>query len=382
MNNENINIFISGDFRSNVRIKEIINNDNFHLIFNNILPIIKNADISVTNLECPLIEGGNPIKKTGPNLKSDIKSIEAINFAGFNMVTLANNHMMDYGEEGLNSTIKTCKDNNIEYIGAGKNIKEAQQVKYFEVKGKRIAFINCCENEWSTTDGEYPGCNPINEIDVYNQVKEAKSHSDNVILIVHGGHEMYEYPSPRMKKLYHWFIDIGADAVIGHHTHCFSGYEIYNNKPIVYSLGNFIFDNARMRNCIWNYGAASLLSIDNNTIKLELYPYCQCNEKPGILLLEGSEKENWFKNEEERSTIIKNDSLLQKKFNDFVSKQEKLYRSYLEPKSNRIIIAAKNIGILPRRIRNKKALLYTNLFRTEAHRDIILQILQNKHKSK
>ena len=379
MDNE-IKIFISGDFRPILRINEIIYKNEFHLIYNNILPIIKSSDLSITNLECPLIEKGEPIKKTGPNLKAGLKSIEALKYAGFNIVTLANNHIMDYGIDGLNSTINICKDNNIEFIGAGRNITEAQTIKYFNIKNKRVAFINCCENEWSTTFGNYPGCNPLNEIDIYNQIKEAKSNSDWLIAIVHCGHEMYEYPSPRMKKLYRWFIDLGADAVICHHTHCFSGYEIYNNKPIVYSLGNFIYDSTSLRNSIWNYGAAAVIIINDHNIKLELYPYTQCNEKVGVNLLTEKELQEWYKKEVERQRIIADDQLLENEFDIFINKQEKLYRSYLEPKSNKYINAAKNKGILPRRINKEKALLYLNLIRTESHRDILLHILQNNNK--
>ena len=379
MDNE-IKIFISGDFRPIGRINKLIENQNYDLIYNDILPIIKDSDISITNLECPLIENGIPIKKTGPNLKSSIKSIDALKYAGFNMVTLANNHMMDYDIDGLNSTIKICKKNDIEYIGAGQNITEAQTIKYFSIKNKKIAFINCCENEWSTTFGDYPGCNPLNEIDIYNQIKEAKSNSDYIIVIIHGGHEMYEYPSPRMKKLYRWFIDLGVDAVIGHHTHCFSGYEIYNKKPIVYSLGNFVFDNSKMRNNIWNYGAAAVLSISNNNLKLILHPYSQCNDKPGCTLLDDNKKEIWFKNENAKSIKIQNDKLLLDEYLSFINMKEKLYRNYLEPKSNKYIIAAKNKGILPRRINKEKALLYLNLIKTESHRDILLHILQNNNK--
>ena len=187
---------------------------------------------------------------------------------------------------------------------------------------------------------------------------------------------MYEYPSPRMKKLYRWFIDLGADAVIGHHTHCFSGFEIYNEKPIVYSLGNFIFDSDR-RDSIWNYGASVILTIDENKISLELHPYCQCNTEVGIKLLKENDKTTWLNNENSKSLIIQNDELLYEQFKEFSLKKEKLYRNFLEPKSNRIILAAKNKGILPKRIDNEKCLLYTNLIRTESHRDLLLNILQN-----
>lgn len=377
MDNDIIKIFISGDFAPINRVSDIIDKKEYVSLYNDMLPYIKECDISITNLECPLVEDGTPIKKTGPNLKAPIKSIEALKYAGFNMVTLANNHMMDYGADGLNSTINVCKENDIEYIGAGQNITEAQVIKYFNIKNKKIAFINCCENEWSTTFGNYPGCNPLNEIDIYNQIKEAKSNSDYVITIIHGGHEMFEYPSPRMKKLYRWFIDLGADTVIGHHTHCFSGFEIYNNKPIVYSLGNFVFDSD-LRNSIWNYGASATLTINENRISLELNPYCQCNTKVGVKLLEERDRITWFNNEYSKTIIIQNDVLLYEQFKKFSHKKEKLYRNYLEPKSNRIILAAKNKGILPKRINNDKCLLYTNLIRTESHRDLLLNILQNK----
>lgn len=376
MNNE-IKIFISGDFAPKHRINELIKEEKYDTIFGDILPLIKESDISITNLECPLIEIGTPIKKTGPNLKASTKSINALKYAGFNMVTLANNHMMDYGVEGLNSTINICKENDIEYIGVGKNITEAQIIKYLNIKNKKIAFINCCENEWSTTFGDYPGCNPLNEIDIYNQIKEAKLNSDYVIVIIHGGHEMYEYPSPRMKKLYRWFIDLGVDAVIGHHTHCFSGFEIYNEKPIVYSLGNFVFDSDR-RDSIWNYGASVILTINEEKISLELHPYCQCNTEVGIKILKKNDRTTWLNNENSKSLIIQDDKLLYEQFKKFSLKKEKLYRNYLEPKSNRIILAAKNKGILPKRIDNEKCMLYTNLIRTESHRDLLLNILQNK----
>jgi len=240
--NNTINIFISGDFAPSLRVSELIQNQEYHKIYNDMLPIIQEADISITNLELPLIDKGTPIDKTGPNLKAPINSIEALKFARFNMVTLANNHIMDYGAEGLFSTIKICKENNIDYLGAGSCLNEAKQVKYIYCKNAKIAFINVAENEWSSTFGNEPGVNPLNEISIFYQVKEAKQNADYTILIIHGGHETFEFPSPNMKERYRYFVDLGVDAVLGHHTHCFSGHEIYKGKLIIYSMGNFIFD--------------------------------------------------------------------------------------------------------------------------------------------
>lgn len=376
MNTKKINIFISGDFASFSRVKETINKRDYRLLYNDILPVIKGADIKITNLEVPLLENGKPIAKTGPNLKSPINTIEALKYAGFDMVTLANNHAMDFGTDGLMSTIELCDKNDIKHIGAGPNLLETKKIQYYEIRNTKIAFINCCENEWSTTRGEDAGCNPMDEVSIYYQIQEAKSNANHVIMIVHGGHETYEYPSPRMKKLYRWFVDLGVDAVIGHHTHCFSGYEIYKGKPIVYSLGNFVFDDRHMpRGSSWNIGAAALLSIDENDIHLNLFPFKQNDDIVGVHLFDEKETKRWLEKERERTEVIQDDVVLRKKFEAFVDSQEKFYRSYLEPNESRWVHWAKNHGYLPRRIKGAKRLLFWNIIRNEAHRDILLEIL-------
>lgn len=372
---DEIKIFISGDFTPRHRAYEVIKNKDFSLLFGDVLPYIKQADISITNLESPLIDEGNPIPKTGPNLKSPTDSIEALKYAGFDMVTLANNHMMDFGVEGLNSTISICEKNGIRCIGAGPNITEASKVCYIDKKGKTIAFINCCENEWSTTDGDKPGCNPLNEVNIYYQIREAKAKADFVVLIIHGGHETYELPSPRMKQLYRWFIDLGVDAVIGHHTHCYSGSEIYKGKPIVYSLGNFIFYN-KMPNPSWNIGVFAILSLTNEGVKLSLHPFEQFDSKMGLCLLSSDETIRWKHVCKDKTAIINNDTKLTEMFEAFCSENERLYRSYIEPTSNKYILAAKNRGWLKRNISGNKALLYLNIIRNESHRDILLQLLK------
>lgn len=372
---DEISIFISGDFSPRHRASEVIRNKEFTLLYGDVLPYIQKADISITNLESPLIDDGIPIPKTGPNLKSSIESVEALKYAGFDMVTLANNHMMDYGAEGLYSTISTCENNGIRCIGAGRNFIEASKICYFERKGKTIAFINCCENEWSTTVDANPGCNPLNEVNIYYQIQEAKANADFVILIIHGGHETYELPSPRMKKLYRWFIDLGADAVIGHHTHCYSGSEVYKNKPIVYSLGNFIFYK-KAPNPSWNIGVFSILSLTNEGVKIKLYPFEQFNSKMGLCLLAPDETNRWKQINKDKTEIINNDTKLTEMFEAFCSKNERLYRSYIEPNSNKYILAAKNRGWLKRHISGNKALLYLNIIRNESHRDLLLQLLK------
>ena len=96
---------------------------------------------------------------------------------------------------------------------------------YKRKDGETLAIINCCEHEFSIADDDSAGANPLNPIQQYYKIKEARLNADYVLVIVHGGHEMYQLPSLRMVDTYRFFIDAGADAVVNHHQHCFSGYE-------------------------------------------------------------------------------------------------------------------------------------------------------------
>ena len=127
-------------------------------------------------------------------------------------------------------------------------------ILYKEIGDKKLAVINCCEHEFSIATETTAGSNPLNPISQYYAIKEAKEKADYVLVIVHGGHEHYQLPSTRMQETYRFFIDVGADAVVNHHQHCYSGYEYYNGKPIMYGLGNFCFDEGLKKTKQWHEG--------------------------------------------------------------------------------------------------------------------------------
>ena len=217
--------------------------------------VTSEADYNIINMEAPIVSGeGTPITKNGSNLKVNSCAIDALKWASFDCVTLANNHFYDYGEKGVKDTLIACRERCIDYVGAGLNLTEASQTLYKEIHGKTFAIINCCEHEYSIAAENSGGSNPINPIQQYYAINEAKKQADHVIVICHGGIEFFQYPTPRMVEWYRFFIDVGADAVINHHQHCYSGYEIYNGKPIFYGLGNFCFDRFDKRNSSWNNG--------------------------------------------------------------------------------------------------------------------------------
>ncbi|GAB1405516.1 CapA family protein [Lentimicrobium sp.] len=370
-----ISILITGDFYAGNRIDQLIEQEKYSDIFNDFLPLIRSSDFAVTNLESPLTDHSVPIEKTGPAIKATKKTMEAMTYAGFNLLTLANNHIMDFGRQGLVDTLDLCAKNKIYCIGAGINLKAASKICYIDIKRKKLAFINMAENEWSTTQGAEPGANPLNPIANYYAIAEAKKNADFVFVIVHGGHEMYNLPSPRMKETYRFFVDAGADAVIGHHTHCFSGYEIYMGSPIFYSLGNFIFDRPGKQNSDWNAGYAVKFMLSDSELSFEILPYEQCNEKAGVSLLDSKSSDEFMGELNQLNKTILDDIELKKKFEEWCLKVSKSYSAFLEPHSNRYLHALQNRGLFPSLLKRKKRLLYANLIHCEAHRDIVLNLL-------
>lgn len=319
MNKKDINIVITGDFCPEGRTAQICEQENCKNLFNDVLPFIIDSDLSITDLECPLINKPSPIDKTGPNLIAPEKCINLLKYAKFDIATLANNHILDQDKEGLINTIRLCHENGIQTVGAGENLKEAKKPLFLNVKGKTIGIISICENEFSIAQENKSGANPLDVVDNYYAIKDAKCKCDYLLLIFHGGIEHYKYPTPRIVKNLRFFIDAGADAVVSHHTHITSGYEEYNGKPIFYCLGNFIFDRPITFDS-WYEGFLLKLRISCNSLKseFEVIPYEQYKDKLGLLLMKGDNKKKFIKRINEISDVIRNEEKLNYEWKKYI----------------------------------------------------------------
>lgn len=370
-------LLVAGDYYPGERTEELSRKGEHTQIFGDFLQHMKTADLAITNLEAPLTDSRKAIAKKGPAIKSTPESMRSLAFAGFNLLTLANNHIMDYGEEGLFSTLDTCKQHDIDYVGIGNSLDEARKPFYKIINNQRIAILNFAENEFSTTHGNYAGANPLDPVRNYQDIQKAKEQADFVLVISHGGHETYPLPSPRMKANFRFFIDAGADSVINHHTHCFSGYEIYKGKPIFYSLGNFVFDWHTPPNEDWHWGYAVVLNIEKyKEVTFDIIPYIQNKEQAGIRDLTDQEAEQFEKRLQYLNQTIANDHQLALAFEEFCKKIGPSYQRYIEPHSNRVVHALQNRKWIPSFISSKKRLLWLNLIRCEAHRDVLLNLLK------
>jgi len=359
-------ILIAGDYCPQKRVTGLLERDAYSSVFGNVQSVIKDADYSIVNLECPITKGSEePIVKCGPNLQCPEKGIEALKWAGIRGVTLANNHFLDFGEDGVENTLSACRKYGIDVVGGGRNLQEASEVLYKEISGCTLAIINCCEHEFSIATETAAGSNPLNPIQQYYAIQVARKHADFVLVIVHGGHEHFQLPSPRMQETYRFFIDVGADAVINHHQHCYSGYEVYKGNPIFYGLGNFCFDSGGDNDKKWNEGMMVLLHLDKGKVSFNLIPYFQCGIKAGIELLGEERQKDFLASINRLNQIINSPKVLSEKYDEYLNNQT--VNHIFEPYTNRYLLALYKRHLLPSFVPKSKKTVLLAYLQCESH---------------
>ena len=237
--------------------------------------IIKGSDLSVCNFEAPIDGIYKAFDRVGPRVKQCKESPTLLKNWGFNAVQLANNHMLDFGDEGCKATMDAFRG--ITTIGAGV-FEEAYSVKVIEVKDKKIGFLSCVHHEfgvWETKQSNQKmGTAWIYHHLIQKRITEAKKNVDYLIVLPHAGVEEIDAPIPEWRELYQTFVDWGADTVIGTHPHVPQGWETYKGRPIFYSLGNFYFDALTGNHPYWKRSIAVELDIDEDEISYKVNSVC------------------------------------------------------------------------------------------------------------
>ncbi|HEX2954352.1 MAG TPA: CapA family protein [Bacillota bacterium] len=212
-------------------------------VFADVQPILSSADIAVGNLESPLsLKGAVWLKKTWI-LHSDPRSVEALKAGNFSAVTMANNHMVDYGPAALEETLRILDQNGIVHTGAGMNLNESRRPAILSKKGVRIAILaynNTYPLEFRATSNR-PGTAYGDPAWICEDIRKAHELADIIIVTFHWSEELRTSPKDYQRYFAHLCIDNGAQIVLGHHPHVLQGLEIYKNSLIAYSLGNFAF---------------------------------------------------------------------------------------------------------------------------------------------
>ena len=329
-------ILFAGDFSVSA-FENLPTKDEMHCMVDGVKSAFEKADFSMVNLECVLYEGdGQPIVKSGPNIKGNPEFMEMLNYLNIDVAGLANNHAGDFGDEALINTMNLLEKNGIAYIGAGKNINEAYLPYVFEKDDLKVAVIAACENEFGTATEISMGSAGYNLSRLSNAIKSASKEADKVIVYFHGGNERNPFPSPEKTQLYRLLIDFGADALIAMHTHCPQGYEIYDGKPIVYSMGNFFFpkkcEDYTYKTNPWYFGYLTELNITKENIELDILPYrsTPLGMLDGTRLIFCDEKQAFMQYLNELTEPISSPEKLQYYFNIWCSIEGIMYAKNLK----------------------------------------------------
>lgn len=341
---QQLSINICGDFYIDPSLHEEPYFDN------SIISLFNDADLNIINLESPVTENTSTgITKSGPHLHQTEGSLAQLKNLNTGLVTLANNHIMDYGPDGLQSTLIACKRNSIRTVGAGLSIEEAREPFTMETQGKKLAVLNFTEHEYSVASSLKPGANPFDIVECSHQIIAAKQNHEFVIVIIHGGHEHYSLPSPRMVAQYRFLAEMGASVIVGHHTHCMSGFEIYNHVPIFYSLGNFFFTR-EFESDSANLGLVLNLKLtESGNLTWDLVPIRKQNARHLLSRLTGDESEIVLGKIKNYNSIITDQSLLIKNWNTFIDQNINETLFVFSPinmiRNKKIKRALKKIGI-------------------------------------
>lgn len=212
---------------------------------------LKQADIAVANLECPIALGGEPAAKTYV-FRAHPSMVLGVRGSGLNAVSLANNHILDFGVRGLAETLDDLHAQGIATLGAGMDRTEAERPLVYEIRGVRVAlvaWVSYAPASFAAGDAQ-PGVAYLDDLErMARQIAAAKQQADVVVAILHGGKEYDAMPTAQQQMAARRAVDAGADLVVGHHPHVLQPAEIYTGRLIAYSLGDFVFD-------IDNYDAA------------------------------------------------------------------------------------------------------------------------------
>ncbi|MBT7259786.1 MAG: CapA family protein [Desulfobacula sp.] len=309
------NICVAGDWAP-IRVFKKIMETLPESVYGDLLPILKSADLSIANLESPLSDRGKPVFKSGAVFKGEQCHIKALTSVPFDIVTLANNHVFDYGIDAFKDTMDVLKRNNIQWTGAGMSIKEAGKPLVVNVNDTKVAIVNFSEGEDLTCAGKGPGVMGWDLSRVEETIKTLRPNVDFIIVISHCGIEYIPFPPPYVARAFKKIARAGADIVIGHHPHVPQGIEFYNGIPIIYSLGNFAFYQPtnlyyRKIGYLVNLGLKK-----DGLVSLELVPY-EIHDL-GLSRLKGTNLQTFWNKFKEISKPLQDDKDLDAAWNGFL----------------------------------------------------------------
>ena len=289
-------LLIAGDWAPIRAFAPLIESDP-QSIYGDVLPLLREADLSLVNLEAPLSDIGNEVSKSGAVFKGKPSHIKGLTAVPFSAVTLGNNHMFDFGVEAFRQTAEVLDRHGIACTGAGMNKEDAESPLIMEAKGLCVAILNISEGEDLTAAGHGPGVAGWDIKGACARIKNLKKNTTQVlhavIAVAHCGLEYIPFAPEYVTNAFRELAHAGADAVIGHHPHVPQGFFFHGKTPVCCSLGNFIF--YQHTNLFWRkLGYMVRLHISKKGLAgLDIEPY-RIHDR-GVQMLTGPDRDYFFK---------------------------------------------------------------------------------------
>ncbi|WP_370872484.1 CapA family protein [Paenibacillus zeirhizosphaerae] len=289
----NVTFNFVGDIQFSGKVEELLQEKGYDYPYKRLGNLFRSDDLTVGNLETPVTDRGTGAANKTYIYKSSPEALPELAAAGMDVVSLANNHILDQGIQGLQDTLAHLRDHDILSMGAGKNAQEAYAPVYVKRNGMTIALLGYSrvipEASW------YAGVNRAGVAGVYNPaaalkaIRMASKKADLVIVTAHWGKERTSVLEDHQTELAHAFIDAGADLVIGSHPHVLQGLEKYKGKWIAYSTGNFIFSKS-LTEATWDTAVFQASCTKKGACTMKLIPFRAALGQPIPLYGEKSAK--------------------------------------------------------------------------------------------
>jgi poly-gamma-glutamate synthesis protein (capsule biosynthesis protein) len=342
-------------------------------------PLVRAADLFIVNLECPLTNASAPIEKCGSLVKGSPAAAGFLAEIGVNLVALANNHIRDYGDDGIQETQDACARFNLPTMGAAASHADAVRIHYRQIQGRTLAVVNMAEKEFSCSEPGHGGAQAFDVIAAAECIRDARRRADHVLLILHGGLENSHYPSPGSVRALRFLAEQGASAIVRHHPHRVQGHEVWKGVPIFYSVGHFLFDwhtPVHGEDCEGILAELSFTAEDR--CSCAVHPLAQCEPERWFALLEGDEKARFMARFDEWSAVIGDEEALRETWRRLILEHADGYFGSLTLPYPVWVRIARKFGLLrfahPLRWRRR---LLESYLRCEAHRELLQGILED-----
>lgn len=308
-----------------------------------------------------------------------IRGVAALNLG---ILGLANNHILDHGPAGLESTLAACQAEGIATVGAGRSAAEARRTLWRTVGDHRIAIIAAAEEEFCIAGRARPGANPLDAGAVVLDVVRAAERTNDVVVLLHAGYEGYRYPSPRLRRVCHQLVDAGARLVVCQHSHIPGCMEAVDHAAIVYGQGNFLFDYEEMSGPGYDEGALLRVVFDGQAApEVSLVPFRQRASGAGISPMTSVESDAFRRKFAERSAEIQEPGFVEAQWERFCLDLEGAYLARLLSR-RRLVRSALRRAHFHRwfwTADERRTLL--NLVRCSIHREVLQTVLERGHAS-